>query len=83
MHRSLLLAVLSLSVLLSPLIAAQYASYTFTPIDVPGSLGTSASGINNQGQIVGTYIGTQGPSHGSLLSEGTLYPDYSFLPREL
>jgi hypothetical protein len=35
MHRSLLSAVLCLSVLLSPLVAAQDTSYTFTTIDVP------------------------------------------------
>jgi hypothetical protein len=42
MHRSLLPAVLSLSVLLSTLAAAQDASYTFTPINVPGAQNTAA-----------------------------------------
>jgi hypothetical protein len=53
MHRALLSAVLSLSVLLSTLVAAQDASYTFTTIDVPGAGSTVASGINTAGQIVG------------------------------
>ena len=35
MHLSLLSAVLSLTVLLSTLVAAQDASYTFTPIGCP------------------------------------------------
>jgi hypothetical protein len=38
MHRALLSAVLSLSVLLSTLVVAQDASYTFTTIDVPGAI---------------------------------------------
>ena len=46
MHRALLSVVLSLSVLLSTLVAAQDASYTFTPIDVPGATRTEAHGIN-------------------------------------
>jgi hypothetical protein len=40
MHRALRSAVLSLSVLLSPLAAAQAAEYTFTPIDFPGATDT-------------------------------------------
>src|SRR2546427_799361 len=58
MHRALLSAVLSLSVLRNTVVAAQDASYTFTTIDVPFSdaLATIARGINNQGQIVGYYI---------------------------
>jgi hypothetical protein len=56
MHRSLLPAVLSLSILLSTLVAAQDASYTFTTIDVPGAtMSTEAYGINNAGQIVGVF----------------------------
>jgi probable HAF family extracellular repeat protein len=66
MHRSLILAVLSLSVLLSTLVAAQDASYTFTTIDVPGAVGgTVARGINNRGQIVGDFYDGTG-SHGFL-----------------
>jgi probable HAF family extracellular repeat protein len=71
MRRYLLSAVLSLSVLLSPLVAAQDASYTFTTIDVPFSdaTGTAAVGINNNGQIVGNYA-DQSRAHGFLYAAG-------------
>ena len=52
MPRSLLSAVLSLSLLLSTLVVAQDASYTFTTIDVPGATTTSVSKINDRGQMV-------------------------------
>jgi uncharacterized membrane protein len=55
MRRYLLLAVLSLSVLLSTLVAAQDASYTFTTIDAPGARSIIPYGINTVGQIVGTF----------------------------
>jgi hypothetical protein len=55
MHRSLLLAVLSLSALLSTVVAAQGASYTFETIDVPNTNSTIVLGINDHGQIVGFY----------------------------
>jgi uncharacterized membrane protein len=51
MHRSLLSVVLSLSLLLSTLVAAQGASYTFTTFDVPGARDTHARGINAAGQV--------------------------------
>ena len=35
---------------------AQAASFTFTPIDVPGAIYTEAYGINPRGQIVGPYF---------------------------
>lgn len=40
-----------------------------THIDVPGAQGTVATGINNRGQIVGTYFSGNN-SHGFLLSHG-------------
>jgi probable HAF family extracellular repeat protein len=46
-----------------------HADYTWTPLDVPGSLQTAANGINNAGQIVGTYCAARG-FHGFLLSDG-------------
>jgi uncharacterized membrane protein len=55
MRHSLLSAVLSLSLLLSTLVAAQDASYTFTTIDVPGARSTIPYGINDRGQIVGWF----------------------------
>jgi probable HAF family extracellular repeat protein len=63
MYRSLLSALLSLSVLLSTLVAAQGASYTFTPIDAPGAPATYVQGINETGQIVGWFQDATG-SHG-------------------
>jgi hypothetical protein len=61
MHCALLLAVLSLSVLLSPLVAAQAAEYTFTTIDVPGSFITVARGIGtttvNRGHVATAMAG--------------------------
>jgi hypothetical protein len=54
MHRSLLLAVLSLSVLLSTLVAAQDALYTFTPLMYPPvSPYTQAYALNDYRQITG------------------------------
>jgi uncharacterized membrane protein len=47
-------------------------SYTFTNVDFPGAVSTNASGINDSGQIVGTYYTNPagGPIHGFLLSGG-------------
>jgi uncharacterized membrane protein len=39
---------------------------TFTAIDVPGSTGTGAFGINSAGQIVGKYFTADGLTHGFL-----------------
>ena len=39
---------------------------TFTKIDVPGSTGTGAFGINSAGQIVGKYFTADGLTHGFL-----------------
>ena len=60
--RHLLLALLTLGFLLGVLPAAQAASYTFTPIDVPfpGAFDTGAYGINAHGQIVGYYSDSTG-----------------------
>jgi hypothetical protein len=55
MHRSLLLVVLFLSVMLSALATAHAATYTFTTIDVPGARSTIPLGTNTAGQIVGWF----------------------------
>ena len=70
MRRSLLLAVLSLSILLSTLVAAHAASYTFTTIDDPGAPNTWAYGINTAGQIVGTF-GNSPEAHGFVTDGAT------------
>ena len=71
MHRFLLSTVLSLSVLLSTLVAAQDVSYTFTTIDVPGATLTEAYGINAAGQIVGRFSDATGERHGFLKDGAT------------
>ena len=76
MRRALLSAVLSLSLLLSALVAAHAASYTFTTLAVPGGVSTFPFGINTHGQIVGNYY--TGAYHGFLYGRSTfLMP---FLP---
>jgi hypothetical protein len=47
--------------------------YTFTTFDDPSAQtgATSAIGINDSGQIVGGYLGTDNVAHGFLLSGGT------------
>ena len=54
MHRSLLPAVLSLSVLLSPHVNAPAPSYTFTTITVPGSTSTAVN-ANSPNAIAGQF----------------------------
>jgi hypothetical protein len=44
-------------------------AFAFTTIDVPGASLTDINGINNSGQVVGTYT-AGGISHGFLLSNG-------------
>jgi len=39
---------------------------TITPIDVPGSFGTTPNGINDAGQIVGTYTDSNGVQYSFL-----------------
>jgi uncharacterized membrane protein len=70
MHRVLLSAVLSLSVLLSTFVAAQDALYTFDRLDVPGARRTLARGINDGSQIVGIYDDSTPGIHGFLYSPG-------------
>ena len=68
MYRHLCLALLmTLGLLLGGRHVAQAASFTFTPIDVPGASFTEAFGITPSGQIVGRYLdSTGGTTHGFL-----------------
>src|SRR5947207_1398063 len=50
--------------------AAGASAYTFTTINVPGAFDTSATGINNRGQVVGDFS-TIG-HHGFLRDGATL-----------
>jgi probable HAF family extracellular repeat protein len=45
-----------------------------TTVDVPGAAMTGASGINNHGAVVGTYVDAAGRSHGFLLEGGAVTP---------
>lgn len=49
---------------------AAEAQYTYTKIMYPGSTWTEASGINDAGQVVGTYTDTSGIAHGFLYQNG-------------
>ncbi|MBV8511219.1 MAG: hypothetical protein JO289_13765 [Xanthobacteraceae bacterium] len=42
----------------------------FTTVDVPGANLTTSAGINDRGQIVGTYVDSTGESHGYLDTNG-------------
>ncbi len=74
MHRNLLPALLSLTILLSAFAAAKNPSYTFTTIDVPfpNAFETTATAINDRGQIVGGYEFRTSPGnvHGFLYDRG-------------
>lgn len=61
----------------SPKALAQ--SFTFSTIDIPGaSNGTTAQGINDNGEIVGQYSPSCCPSHGFLLPNGvSSLPNYT------
>ena len=49
--------------------SANAASFSFTQIDVPGTLSTEAFGINDAGEIVGGFNDSTG-SHGFLFDTG-------------
>jgi hypothetical protein len=51
-------------------------SFTYTQIDIPGALSTTASGINAQGAVVGAFVDSLG-QHGFLLNDdGVTVIDY-------
>ena len=50
--------------------SANAAAYTFTQIDVPGAIFTLADGINDAGQIVGSFTDSTG-THGFLDTRGS------------
>ncbi len=64
----LLAAVLLASVTFS------YAQFTFTSIDYPDGVGTRTRGINNHGQIVGSYDTEDGNRHALLIEKGKFIP---------
>lgn len=56
----------SLSLLVIVLQGAAFAQYTFTAIDYPGSIQTECNDVFAGGNIVGTYVDSQGGTHGFL-----------------
>src|SRR5215472_14652055 len=65
------LSILALTVL--ALVASASAQFTFTPIDFPGGTLTTARGINNHGDIVGSYRVVP-PRHALLVRGGNFIP---------
>lgn len=47
------------------------AAKTFSPVDDPGAVNTTAAAINNSGEIAGFYTDTKGAVHGFLDNAGT------------
>ena len=70
MRRALFVLLLVIGMVVGGIQAVRAASDGFTVIDVPGSVGTEARGINDPGQIVGDYQDANG-LHGFLLSDST------------
>lgn len=66
------LVVLFVTVLLASTFA--YAQYTFCNIDYPSGFGTRARGINDVGQIVGSYYDQNYNLHALLIQNGTFIP---------
>jgi probable HAF family extracellular repeat protein len=65
------LAALSLTLITN---LSTHADYTSTPIDLPDSIETNPTGINNNGDIVGYYRTADSRTHGFLLSvDGSIY----------
>ena len=52
-----------------------HGDYIFTSLDVPRATYTSPHGINDSGQIVGSY-GADGTSHGFLLGSDGVYTTF-------
>jgi probable HAF family extracellular repeat protein len=52
--------------MLAATVPADATTYKYTRINVPGSIATHATGINNSGEIVGVFADTLGTTHGYL-----------------
>ena len=64
---------------LAPQVAApRLAPVSYTNIDLPNIPTTEASGINNNGQIVGAYIDAQGIQHGYLTQDSSSFTTIDF-----
>jgi hypothetical protein len=67
MSRNTVYAILCTTLSLGAVALAE-PSFTYTQINIPGSLSTSASGINARGAVVGAYVDSLG-QHGYLLND--------------
>src|SRR5262249_21169638 len=63
---------------LNPSEASAQVVFTFTTIDVPGVNSTNGSGINDLGQVVGNYAGSNQIRHGFLRSTAGNYTTIDF-----
>ncbi len=62
----------SLAAILLCAFSTAFGQGTYTQIDEPDAVGfTEALGVDNSGDIVGTYADSSGGTHGFLLSNGT------------
>ena len=52
-------------------------TFTFTQLDVPGSVSTEADGINAPGQIIGFFVDSAGKQHG-FLHQGATFTQLDF-----
>jgi len=70
--KTILAATLAVGGLLAAASPASAAAYTFTTIDVPGAVpgSTRGGGINNSGQIVGSFV-AGATTHGFLDTGGS------------
>ena len=46
-------------------------SYSYITLDMPGAANTNANGINETSQVVGSYLGASGLTHGFIYSGGS------------
>ena len=68
------------ALLLAPVcIKAQAATYTLKRIEIPGAVKIAATGMNDAGYIVGTYIGDRGRPRSFLMRGGIVKPLYSMV----
>ena len=75
MSRKIVYAILCTTLSLG-VVALAEPSFTYTQINIPGALSTSASGINARGAVVGAYVDSLG-QHGYLLNDdGFMSIDY-------
>src|SRR5713101_8017785 len=78
MQRQSTLYLVALSLALGATPAVFGDGPTFTPIDFPGAASTQAWGINNRGDIVGTYTLADKSTHGFLLASDGNFTSIDF-----